>query len=347
MLKFPIFVPQRIQAAATAILDGHDGLEGWLAEQESLRSSLAGIEDNIRRHSPKGDADELGSLHRKQRELAARLQSLSQEIACLDRLMSRDEMEQVYDLLSVEFAGDEDLVWLFLFSALGARFDVTPHRENQKRVREIRDEVAEAAGTLASSLERLAQSGASIPEELFSIRALLAATEANGRHQSMWKLSKHHVLGGQGRTDHSELPLVASDDSASAEENDGAGCEDIESDFDFEVIEVDPSSPDYVDRSANTQYAWSVAPSISELIMKIATVANSFEPKEYQLVGAALSTRQRSEKAEYLRAFGHLLQQNEIKPTPSLREACAITATVVLDNPENAVTSDDVRKAIR
>jgi hypothetical protein len=94
------------------------------------------------------------------------------------------------------------------------------------------------------------------------------------------------------------------------------------------------------------RYAWGTAPEFSALLETVASAARDFKPSETGMIGAAIESRQRSPKTEYLRAFGNLLTDvHGIALTTPIMQAMAITANVVINLPDVYVTYDDVRKS--
>lgn len=92
-----------------------------------------------------------------------------------------------------------------------------------------------------------------------------------------------------------------------------------------------------------------------EAIAKLAEAARDFlpsspyicRPAEVNMIGAAIQSRQRSPKTEYLRAFGNLLTDTHgLTLTTPILKAIAIVANVVINLPDVDVTYDDVRKAL-
>jgi hypothetical protein len=83
------------------------------------------------------------------------------------------------------------------------------------------------------------------------------------------------------------------------------------------------------------------------LLDTLANAARSFNPSATGMIGAAIASRQRSPKTEYLRAFGKLLSdEHGFALTTPIVKAMAITANVVINLPDVDVTYDDVRKAL-
>lgn len=103
--------------------------------------------------------------------------------------------------------------------------------------------------------------------------------------------------------------------------------------------------------SHGTRYAWSTAPKLAECLQTLAAAANGFEPPdfdpEFGLVGAALATRQTSEKTAYIRAFAASLSSHDIEILPPVKRAMAGTAAVILNHPDLIVSTDEVSKALR
>ncbi|RQZ76073.1 hypothetical protein DF052_02645 [Burkholderia glumae] len=90
---------------------------------------------------------------------------------------------------------------------------------------------------------------------------------------------------------------------------------------------------------------WKSAPHPQNLLQVMASAARRFEPYEDGPAGAALDSRQRNRKWEYLRAFIYeLLNEGFRVSDQKITAAVAMVATVVLDED---VSDDDVRKATK
>ena len=95
------------------------------------------------------------------------------------------------------------------------------------------------------------------------------------------------------------------------------------------------------------RYAWGTAPDFSELLDTVTKAGRAFKPSESGMIGAAIESRQKSPKTEYLRAFGNLLTDvHNFALTTPIMQAMAIVANVVINLPDVDVTYDDVRKAL-
>ncbi|CAG9208529.1 conserved hypothetical protein [Burkholderia gladioli] len=90
---------------------------------------------------------------------------------------------------------------------------------------------------------------------------------------------------------------------------------------------------------------WKSAPYPRSLLQVMASAARRFEPYEDGPAGAALDSRQRNRKWEYLRAFIYELLNDGFRVSDQkITAAVAVMAAVVLDDD---VSDDDVRKATK
>jgi hypothetical protein len=90
-------------------------------------------------------------------------------------------------------------------------------------------------------------------------------------------------------------------------------------------------------------------PDVVDLLWKInGAAATSFVDPFSAHIDAAIGSQKPNVKTEYIRALASLLAQGEdaITMTAVVRAAMAVTATVVLDDPDIEVSADDVRKAL-
>jgi len=87
-------------------------------------------------------------------------------------------------------------------------------------------------------------------------------------------------------------------------------------------------------------------PSVTALLQTMASVARKFKPSEDGCIGAAISSRKNNPKIEYLRAFGYLLTVYKFKLTKTMKQAMAITANVVINDPDVDVTYEDVQYSL-
>jgi hypothetical protein len=109
-----------------------------------------------------------------------------------------------------------------------------------------------------------------------------------------------------------------------------------------DTVEIDPEQ-----QARDTlRYIWHLSPTLPELLGSVASAARSFKPSEPGMIGAALVSRQRSNKTEYLRAFANRLVDSGIALTTPVMQAMVSVANVAIDLPEVDVSYDDVRKAL-
>lgn len=98
--------------------------------------------------------------------------------------------------------------------------------------------------------------------------------------------------------------------------------------------------------AADLDYIWGIAPDLPELLDTVAKAARNYEPQFYGRIGAAVGKREGNIKTNYLRAFGHMLAEARIEPTPDVQNAVARMATVAINDAAIEVSSDDVRQAL-
>ncbi len=305
----------------------------------SAERQLAEIEGAIESKTRRGEHEYLPSLRIQKAEAGAHRDMLAGEVDCLRRLAHDARMRDAFALLTREFTDDGQ--WRnFTYAAWAARVDFAKYRDRLRRAAELKGEIADAAETLAKLIHQFADTGISGPSELYSIPELLRQTdnhEMQGHNLAMWRSMRRHVLGDLPREDAPEVkPAEGSGEPPTVE---------IVRVFlaPGEKAEIDP-----VEEARNMlRYAWGTAPDFSALLGTMANAARAFKPSETGMIGAAIESRQRSPKTEYLRAFGNLLTDvHRFALTTPTMQAMAIVANVVINLPDVDVTYDDVRKAL-
>lgn len=280
----------------------------------------------------------LAGLRKRQAEAVKHRDMLAGDVGCLQRLAHDARMQEAFGLLTREFTDDRQ--WRdFNHSAWSARVDFGKYRDRLKRAKELKGEIADAAETLVNLIRQFADTGVMGPDEFFSIPELLRQTdnrEMDGHDLHMWRAMRRHVLGDLPREDVPEAKLA-----------DGSG----EPMPPIEIVIVPMEGKAKIDPEEEARnmlrYAWGTAPDFSALLGTVAAAARAFKPSESGMIGAAIESRQRSPKTEYLRAFGNLLADvHKFALTTPIMQAMAIVANVVINLPEVDVTYDDVRKAL-
>jgi hypothetical protein len=120
------------------------------------------------------------------------------EISLLNRLIGieDDRMKEAYELLSREFTSEE--VWqAFVRSIWKARIDYGRIREKLRRAKELGVQIAHKARELAALLNEGGYYSSDWPSELYSVRALLAATDGQ---DLLWRGLRTHLLGDEDIT---------------------------------------------------------------------------------------------------------------------------------------------------
>jgi hypothetical protein len=338
-MDFPAYVPAAVRAHITTLIEG-DSWEpmGWQESLDSAERQLAEIDGQIESCIRWGKDDYLPGLKKERAEAVAHRDSLAGDVDCLRRLAHDARMREAFALLTGEFTVDEQ--WRnFIHAAWAARVDYSKYRDRRKRADELRTEIAGAAEVLANLIRRFADTGVSGPGEFYSIPELLRQTdnhEMQEHNLHMWRSMRRYVLGDLPRDDVPEM-------EPKSEAGKPLPPLEIVIVPAGEKAEIDP-----VEEARNTlRYAWGTAPNFSALLNTVAKAARDFKPSESGMIGAAIESRQRSPKTEYLRAFGNLLTDGHgFALTTPVMQAMAIVANVVINLPDVDVTYDDVRKAL-
>ena len=88
-------------------------------------------------------------------------------------------------------------------------------------------------------------------------------------------------------------------------------------------------------------------PDIRDLLIEISEQCADYRPDFMdQTIESAVSSRQNSRKSAVLRAFATSLKANKIKLTAPVVKAMAIAANAVLNDPDEGISEDHVRKAL-
>ena len=341
-MDFPAYVPAAVRAHITNYLEGERdrSIPGYIELFATAERQLTEINGKIESCIRWGKDDYLPGLRKKMAEAAEHRDRLSTDVDCLRRFAHDSRMRDAFALLTREFTDDKQ--WReFIHAAWAAKIDFSKFRESRKRAEELKDEVADAADGLAKLIQQFSEIGIGGPDEFYSVPELLRHTDNHdmqGHNLSMWRAMRHYVLGDPPRRD------VPESEPAKEYSNQSEPPEIVRVIIvPYEKTEIDPE-----EETRNTlRYAWGTAPDLSALLGTVATAARGFKPSESGMIGAAIASRQRSAKTEYLRAFGNLLTDaHKFSLTTAIMQAMAIVANVAINLPDVDVTSDDVRKAL-
>lgn len=347
-MDFPAHVPAAVRAHITTLIEG-DQREphGYAASLANAEQHLSEIEQKIEARTSRGENEDLNKLRQQRIDAVKHRGRLAGIVDCLHRLAHDSRMLGAFGLLTTEFSDDEQ--WRgFVYAAWAARMDYAPYRERLKTAAELKEEIVETADKLAKLIRQFKKLGVNGPGEFYSVPDLLRKTdnhELQERDLYGWRAMRKHLLGDRQElepepNDQPELDLPPSE-SDRVIEVDGVTVHLPNIRF------VSPGDPVEPDPLADLRSAWQVSPPFSALLETVAKVARDFQPSEYGMIGAAIDSRQHSEKTEYLRAFASLLTNvHHLTLTPVVMKAMAIVATVVINMPEVDVTYDDVRKGV-
>ena len=335
-MDFPAYVPAAVRAHIESILYGEQTLliPGYVGSLEKAQNQLKAISETLDRAALHGENESLDNLRMQRIEALTHRDQLALEVDCLRRLARDSRMREAFAELTREISDDEQ--WRgFIYAAWAARMDFAKYRDRLKRARELKGEIAEAAENLSKLIRQFADTGVNGPSELYSIPELLRQTDnfdMECHNLQMWRSMRHHVLGDLPRRD---IP------DAKPEGGSGESVPSIEI-----VIAPMVGKPDIApEQEARNmlRYAWGIAPDFSALLKTMADAARAFTPSESGMIGAAIESRQKSPKTEYVRAFGNLLTEvHKFELTAPVKKAIAVVANVVINQPDVDVTYADV-----
>jgi hypothetical protein len=339
-MDFPAHVPAAVRAHITTLIED-DSLEpmGWQESLASAERQLAEIDGKIESCIRRREDNYLPDLRKDRAEAVAHRDRLAGDVDCLQRLAYDARMRDAFALLTRAFTDDKQ--WRnFIYAAWAARVDFAKYRDRLKRAAELKGDIADAAEKLAKLIRQFSETGINGPGEFYSIPELLRQTdnqEMQGQNLAMWRSKRQHVLG--------ELPRKDIPEAKPAEEGGEPPTVEIVRVFlvPEEKAEIDPKE----EARNMLRYAWGTAPDFSELLDTVTKAGRAFKPSESGMIGAAIESRQKSPKTEYLRAFGNLLTNvHNFALTTPIMQAMAIVANVAINLPDVDVTYDDVRKAL-
>lgn len=335
-LKIPPHVPEEICSLINRELFGGDIFEGWLAWLDKADKELKEVDEWIRVRTLRGEINVLDSLRRDKASITERRDKIAIDVECWLRIATDLRMKECFEILHDALPSSDDRRG-FVSSAVAALIDYTPFRDRVRKAEALKADIAAIADKLAGMIREYSKFGMSGPSEFYSIPHLLRKTDNNdfhGHDLHIWRSVRGYVVG-----DMPEHKKSQSDSSS----------------IDPKIIKIVPvfrkkdvkRNPEEEVRNM-LRYAWGKAPSFDALLDTVASGARKFQPAEHGMIGAGISKRQHSEKAAYLRAFAHLLDDvHRIDLTPSLMRAMAAAGNVVLDLKSGLLTFDYVRKTFQ
>lgn len=331
-MDFPSYVPNAVRELIAGMIDGDIRVDwvdlGWRGALESADRELRrleGLQQTV--HDPDG----LNNLRVALAEQHAHANAIGENIASLERMALRPEMQAAYARLVGALGTDAELK-AFIRAAWGAHMNYGTFRDRLKEAADIARKVADAAGTLHDLLQKAEGFGTYLPGEFFGIRSLLRNTDhdRDDRNHYMWQRLRHVVLGDRPDPlpqDANIVPIRPEVVLVSA-------------------LDATPLDPEEQARNM-LHYAWGTAPDMRHIVATMQRAAQECVPTETGTIGAAVSSQKRNRKTEYLRGFASLLRnEHHIELTAEIMNAIAVTATVVLNDADTDVTYDDVRKAV-
>lgn len=288
------------------------------------------------------------------------LAELEQERACLLRFAHDVRMRDVYAHLQKVVTTDEQIAQ-FLESAWTAHMDYTPFRKRVRSAKEIAPKIAKAARELSELLNRAGDVGGGVaPDEFFSIRALLDATDNHDdrkRNLRMWRGMRGIITGADRLASPPDDSTPQGDEPPNARQvlvafSEEEACRLTAESPSALIVRVvaarkDERTPEQEQR-ADLMYAWGTAPGLPAILETVARAAEEWEPGEGGAIGAAIVSRKANRGAEYVRALAALLRRDapELDLSGSMPTAMAGVANVVLNDQSIDVSPDAVRMTL-
>ena len=313
-MDFPTYVPPAVQKHIAHYLDGESdrGIPGYFELLNNASNDLARIDRAIESKIRRGEEEYLPSLRSQRADAVEQHGRLDRDVKRLQLLARDRRMREAFAGLKGEAFSDEQ--WrAFVHSAWSAGIDFSVFRERRRRAKDLAAKIAAAAADLAELIHQFSANGFSGPGEFYSIPELLRQTDNHDMRDHnlhMWKAMRRHILGEPPR--HSEAGGI----ERSQERN-------------------------------MLVYAWGTSPDFAALLRTVTVAAKTYEPDQSGFIGAALNSRKGTPKTAYIRAFATLLRDRGITLTARVKSAMAITATVVLNDLDDPVTTADVNSAVK
>ena len=303
-MLIPDYVPSSIRTHAAHFI------QRFNSQEIGCKVKIHRIDENLndplylQQHSAEVDC-----LRKERADAVIFRNNLVGDIETIKRLISDKRMEDVFSLLTKEFASDEKEVQLqklenFFHAAWASVVEYKRYRETIERVTELNKKMAKSAKELSSLLKSLIGSGVNCPSEFYNLPCILRKSESH-LNKDKWKEMRPTLLGEES----------------------------------FKTQESDAMQK-------HLRYAWEKAPVLDELLDTLVNEANHFKPMEFGSIGAAISSRKRNPRTEYIRAFYNLLtEEHNFSLTIGIYNAMAITATVVINDENVVISYNDVKSA--
>lgn len=220
----------------------------------------------------------------------------------------------------------------FMNAAMTSRTDFQKYRDAVKKAEKLNQDIAIKAKELARLLDAIQGHGLSdLPMEFYDVRTLLRETDSRTDDLTMWRVTRHHLLGQQyGLSNDKDAPVNAPKVIVQRK------------------VKISPvTKPDPAAQvRADIDYSWKIAPPLANLLGTVAKAASNYEPRFYGRTGAAIEKRQPNPKTEFIRAFGYMLAEAGIPATPPVMNAMACMTTIAIDDGDTIACYDDVKQAL-
>ncbi len=314
-MDFPAYVPAAIREHLTALIEGDTWEpQGWAASLADAEQALSEIEQAIEARIRRDDTGYLPGLRLDKAKALKHRDAIAEHVACLRRLAHDSRMRKAFVWLTREFSDDNQ--WRgFISAAWMARMDYGRLRDRLKQTAKLDAQIAKTAKDFAKLIRERNELGIDGPDELYSIPELLRQTDNHameGHNLRIWRALRGYLLGDPPTTPERVTPIRV------------------------ERVIVEPGETPGIDPQEEVRntlrYVWGTAPDFPALLDTVAKARGESKPSESGMLGAAIQSRQRNPKMEYLRAFAsRLIHDAHIDLTPPVMQAMAIVANVVID----------------
>lgn len=257
-------------------------------------------------------------------------------------------MDDAYSILISEFqhTTDAQSKWQrFLIASLRACYDYESHRNAAKRGIELKKKIAKSSKELAKSLMEFESLNLdTTPPEFSSIRHLLLSTELTSPFAEIsekWRELKPSFVGLPFSQDQSLISETSITEAPSVA--------DLFTDDLMRFMRpLNKLGSGYLNSANDIEQAWSIAPSLPQLLKTVELKSSNYIPSQTGMVGAAVNSRETNKRTQYIRAFGFLLaEEYDIKLTTPIKKAMASVVNVVLNDLDKDTHYDDVRAALK
>jgi hypothetical protein len=328
-------IPGYVPTVAALVLKQHLG--GTKEHSHGLLNQLHQANERFAK-LPKGAAE--------RSELGSTIGFIEWRISLTTRLAVDPRMKDAYPILSQQFQDDADW-YFFLDAALTPIHSYSHYRNELKQTKAIRTKMLKHARALEVGMRDLAQIagardgvfnfGINWPERLFWLEDIIS--RHNIKEEARLTSLQDQILEAAGIS-----TIEPRDVSAKLSEIDDLM-------IDFPAREPASIADALLKSSAVNHSLARLHVTRLDTITDLVGLLERWNPELISFVGAAAKSQKPSKRTEVIRLLGHGVGtdrkgQNRRAPTTQLARAISIVANVLINDPNDDVTPEDVRKAL-